>query len=90
MGTFRLNQDDSIATNTGNGHRKVGRESHQVGQAIKDTRIELGITRKELAMAMGIVPAHVSRLENNGTKPTMSTLEKVAKALGKKLYFYFD
>ncbi|MEI3376773.1 MAG: helix-turn-helix transcriptional regulator [Coriobacteriales bacterium] len=43
---------------------------------------ELGIKQKDLADAMGVTPAAISKLLSNGSNPRFSTVAKLAEALG--------
>lgn len=52
---------------------------------IKEARISAGFSRKELAEKLGITASAVSKMENHKTAPSISTLDKVAKAMGKTL-----
>lgn len=49
------------------------------------------LTQAELAKRMGVRQQMVAQLEDadNGTAPTVRTLEKVARALGKRLHIAF-
>jgi len=52
---------------------------------IRKARIESGLTLEELAQKAGVAYQQVQRWERSGTNPTVSSLEKVFKALDKKL-----
>lgn len=43
---------------------------------------ELGIKQKDLADALGVTPAAISKLLSNGSNPRFSTVAKLAEALG--------
>lgn len=55
-------------------------------QQIVDARIDLGITQQELAYRCGMKPSNLCRLEGGRGKPSLSTLERIAQALGKELH----
>jgi transcriptional regulator with XRE-family HTH domain len=55
-----------------------------VGDRLKDLRIEQALTQRELADKAGIGVNPVNRIELNETEPHMSTIHKLAKALGVK------
>ncbi|MBZ0122411.1 MAG: adenosylcobalamin-dependent ribonucleoside-diphosphate reductase, partial [Roseovarius sp.] len=55
-------------------------EAKKSGQRIKSARQEHGWSQQDLAEAVGISQAHISRLEK-GDKPSLSTVEKLAQAL---------
>lgn len=52
---------------------------------IKQARLQAGFSRKELADKLGITASAISKMENHKTAPSISTLEKVAKATGRTL-----
>ena len=53
--------------------------------ALYETRIDEGITQKELAKLSGIRQSNISRIERGDCSPTIETLSKLAYAMGKKL-----
>jgi len=53
-----------------------------IGDRLKDLRIEQALTQRELADKAGIGANTVNRIELNETKPHMSTIRKLAGALG--------
>lgn len=48
-------------------------------------RKEKNLTQKELSELTGISQADLSKIENGNTNPSLNTLLKLAKGLGKKL-----
>jgi ribosome-binding protein aMBF1 (putative translation factor) len=54
----------------------------EVGERVRDAREAAGLTQRELASRMGTSQAAVARLEAGGTGATLTTLQKVASALG--------
>jgi len=59
-----------------------------VNSAMIKARAEAGLTQAELAKKAGITQAQVSRLES-GQWPTPATIEKLARALGKRAELRF-
>ncbi len=53
-----------------------------IGKRLKDLRIRVALTQEELAAKAGIGKNTVNRVERNLTEPHMSTLRKLAEALG--------
>ena len=53
-----------------------------IGDKLKDLRIEQALTQRELADRAGIGVNTLNRLELNETEPHMSTVRKLARALG--------
>lgn len=70
-------------------HAKAIRWTEYVAGMIKAARIEAGMTQVELEIATGLPQSHISRLEAAVHSPSRSTIEKIARALGKPLS-YFD
>ncbi|MEO7398168.1 MAG: helix-turn-helix transcriptional regulator [Ilumatobacteraceae bacterium] len=56
-----------------------------VGEKVRDAREAAGLSRRELAASMGTSQAAVARLEAGGGGATLTTLQKVATALGLKV-----
>ena len=52
-------------------------------------RREAGLTQKGLAERTGIQQSNISRIENGNGNPSLSTLNKLAQGLGKKLVISF-
>ncbi len=48
-------------------------------------RSEAELTQAELARLMGTTQSSIARMEGGGTRPTLETLEKLAKAVGCEL-----
>lgn len=61
-----------------------------IGKNIKRIREAKGMTAKEVVSAVDMGAPMYSRIENGVNEPSLSTLEKIAKALGVKLADFFD
>ena len=57
---------------------------------IKKIREAKGMTAKQVISAVDMGAAMYSRIENGKTEPSLSTLEKIAKALGVSLAEFFN
>lgn len=55
--------------------------AHNVGATIRKLREAKGLTQDQLAAAVGMMRSNVSRIEAAKHRPTLETLEKIAKAL---------
>ena len=53
-----------------------------IGERLKDLRIRRALTQEELANKASMGKNTVNRVERNLTEPHMSTLRKLAQALG--------
>ena len=62
-----------------------GYEQFKIGATIRRIRESAGLTQEELADKLNTKKTAVSRIENHAEDIKISTLERVASALGKKL-----
>ena len=62
-----------------------GFQEFKVGILLKEERLKSGITQEELAVKIHTTKSAISRIENHAEDIKLSTIEKVAQALGKKL-----
>jgi DNA-binding XRE family transcriptional regulator len=60
--------------------RRTG-TSHEVGSTIRKLRGTKRMTQEELADAVGMMRSNISRIEAAKHRPTLETLERIAKAL---------
>ena len=58
-------------------------------QALINARISAGLTQSELAQITGIAQADISKLENGNGNPSIRTLKRLAKGMGKNLKIEF-
>ncbi|KHJ37005.1 DNA-binding transcriptional repressor PuuR [Pedobacter glucosidilyticus] len=56
---------------------EAGYEVFKIGALIHDTRIELGMTQKQLAEKVGTTKSYISKIENNIKEARISTLQKI-------------
>jgi transcriptional regulator with XRE-family HTH domain len=61
-----------------------------VGQQIQKLRESKGLSQQDLAAKCNFEKSNMSRLESGRVNPTLSTLEKVAKALDVSLVELFS
>ena len=54
---------------------------HNLGATIRKLREAKGLTQDQLATAVGMMRSNISRIEAAKHRPTLETLEKIAKAL---------
>ena len=52
-----------------------------LGQKIKRLRKERGLTQVELAVIVNISPVYIGFIENGRRRPSLRTLERLARAL---------
>lgn len=60
----------------GNGHAHL-----QIATAIRSLRQRTGLSQRQLAMRMQVPRTYVSKIENEKATPTLSSLERLARAL---------
>jgi len=61
-------------------------ETFKLGVLLKQARLEAGFTQEQVAKRLKTTKSVVSRMENHATDIRLSTLEKFAKALGRRIY----
>lgn len=61
-----------------------------IAKNIKTIRERKGMSQKELINTVGLGAPMYSRIETGKAEPSLTTLEKIAKALGVKLIDLFD
>ena len=62
-----------------------GYEQFKIGVILRQAREAAGLTQDELASRLKTKKTAISRIENHAEDIKLSTLERVAKALGKQL-----
>jgi transcriptional regulator with XRE-family HTH domain len=60
----------------GNGHGHLN-----LAHSIRSLRLRNGLSQRQLAMRMSVPRTYVSKIENEKATPTLSSLERLAKAL---------
>jgi HTH-type transcriptional regulator / antitoxin HipB len=63
----------------------AGYQEFKIGYFLRNARHKSGITQDELARRLRTSKSAISRIENHAEDIRISTLKKVAEALGKKL-----
>jgi ribosome-binding protein aMBF1 (putative translation factor) len=65
--------------------RKVFEEDIRLGLQFHDARVVRGFTQRQLAELSGVPQADISRIERGGGNPTEATLQRLARALDRRL-----
>ena len=60
-------------------------ETYKLGVLLKQARQEAGMTQEQIARELKTTKSVISRMENHATDIRLSTLEKFAKALGRRI-----
>jgi len=61
-----------------------------IGRKLKELRKELRLSLRQLSEKAGVSPSTIQKIENNQISPTLATILKITKALGKDLQFFLD
>ena len=62
-----------------------GYDQFKVGAMLRQARESVGLTQEELAQRLKTKKSAISRIENHAEDIKLSTLERIASVLGKKL-----
>ena len=62
----------------------------RVGERIKYFRLRLGLSQEKLALSADLNPAFLGHLERGLKSPTITTLDKIVKALNLSYCEFFD
>lgn len=60
-----------------------------LGQKIRDKRMELGLSIKDLSTSTGLTSGFISQVERDQTEPSITSLRKIAKALDVAVFYFF-
>ena len=55
--------------------------SKKLGENLRKLRLKKGLSQGDLAKELNVDRAYISNIENGRMNPTLSTLEKISKAL---------
>ncbi|MFY9661848.1 MAG: helix-turn-helix transcriptional regulator [Terriglobales bacterium] len=58
-----------------------GRGHLKLAQSIRSLRLRNGLSQRQLALRMSVPRTYVSKIENEKATPTLSSLERLARAL---------
>lgn len=64
---------------------ETGYEQFKIGLMLRNAREEAGLTQDEIAERLQTKKSAISRIENHAEDIRLSTLEKFAEAIGKRL-----
>ena len=70
--------------------KRYRRTFSHFGEAIREARIEAGLSQGALAIRLKVLPGHLSKLETGKVRPNPQTLNRIAEALGKRLIIAFE
>ncbi len=76
----RKKKDPEFAEGFEQGYREF-----KIGVLLKQAREQAGLSQEELAKRVGTKKTAISRIENHAQDIKLSTIQKVARALGKDL-----
>ena len=61
-------------------------ETFKLGILLKQARLDAGLTQEQIAKRLKTTKSVVSRMENHSTDIRLSTLDRFAKAVGRKIH----
>jgi ribosome-binding protein aMBF1 (putative translation factor) len=64
---------------------EAARIAFELGQSVRELRERSGWSQSQLARAAGMTQSAVARFEAGGTVPTLTVLERLARALNMRL-----
>ncbi len=59
--------------------------NYLIAEAISEARAKTGMSQKELSLKSGIDQSDISRIERGAANPSINTIERLVKAMGKEL-----
>lgn len=59
-----------------------------LGEKIRQRRTELGLSLQEVAQRTGLTPSFLSQVERDQTEPSITSLRKIAEALGVPIFYF--
>lgn len=62
---------------------------YQLINAILNARKENNITQKQLSELTGIAQGDISKIENGNANPSLQTIERIARGVGKRIKLEF-
>lgn len=69
-------------------------EEYDIDDEVRDlvisARSTANLTQKQLAQRSGVSQSNISKIENGNYHPSLSTLKRIADALGKRLVVSFE
>jgi transcriptional regulator with XRE-family HTH domain len=61
-----------------------------VGRKLRKVRGELGLSLRQLSEQTSVSPSTIQKIEHNQISPTLGTILRIAKGLGKSIQFFLD
>lgn len=89
MSDFRKHLEQSLQDPAFKAEWDAQEAEREIMRQIVEARIEEGLSQQELASKCGMKPANLCRLENGNGNPSVATLARIAKGLGRKLEINF-
>lgn len=87
---FRETLNKELNTNTDfKAEYEALEPEYQLINAILNARKENNITQKQLSELTGIAQGDISKIENGNANPSLRTIERIAKGIGKRVKLEF-
>jgi quercetin dioxygenase-like cupin family protein len=61
-----------------------------VGRQLHTLRTELGLSLRQLSAKVAVSPSTLQKIEHNQISPTLSTMLRIARGMGKDLQFFLE
>jgi len=90
MSDFRDHLEKSLSNPAFKAEWKNQSVERDIMRQIVEARIAEGLSQQELAAKCGMKPSNLCRLENGNGNPSVATLNKIARGLGKRLKISFE
>jgi HTH-type transcriptional regulator/antitoxin HipB len=68
------------------GFNRITHEEFKLGILLKQARLDAGLTQDQIAKHLKTTKSVISRMENHAIDIRLSTLDKFAKAVGRKIH----
>lgn len=89
MGDFRKHLEASLQDPAFKKEWDAQAAERMVSRQIVEARLREGLTQQELAQRCGMKPANLCRLEGGNGNPSVATLDRIARGLGRTLKVSF-
>ena len=70
--------------------RRLRTSAHTIGERLRRTRLERGLTIKEVAAGASLTESFISQLERSRVNPSVASLQRITQVLGTSLGRLFD
>ena len=83
-------RDELLADPEARAGYEHARRAFELGEQVRQLRIERGLSQTDLARESGTSQAAIARLEAGGVEPAIRTLDRLSRPLGVQLVVRFE